>query len=170
VLEIGAGTGLNLRHYPAGVCEVVVTEPSAGMMSRARDKATAVGFPVRFVEASAEDLPFTDAEFDTLVSTLVLCSVEDQSRALAEIRRVLKPGGRFLFLEHVRADERSLARWQDRLDRPWSATVGMGCHANRRTLESIEAAGFDVEGLERGTLPKSPPIVRPTIAGNARPR
>jgi ubiquinone/menaquinone biosynthesis C-methylase UbiE len=166
VLEIGAGTGLNLRHYPPDVEEIVITEPEAGMMRRAERKAAELGRSVRMVEASAEQLPFEDGEFDTVVSTLVLCSVEDQDRALAEIRRVLQPDGRFLFIEHVRSDEPRLARWQDRLEKPWRV-IGMGCHPNRRTLERIEAAGFDVDQLERGELPKSPPIVRPTIEGRA---
>jgi ubiquinone/menaquinone biosynthesis C-methylase UbiE len=166
VLEIGAGTGFNLAHYPPEVEEIVISEPAAGMLRRAEDKAAALDRPVRSVEAPAEQLPFEDGEFDTVVSTLVLCSVEDQDRALAEIRRVLKPDGRFLFIEHVRSDQPRLARWQDRLERPWRV-IGMGCHPNRRTLERIEAAGFDVDQLERGELPKSPPIVRPTIAGRA---
>jgi SAM-dependent methyltransferase len=170
VLEVGAGTGLNLRYYPAEVDEIVATDPEAGMMRRAEAKAAELDRPVSFVEASAEELPFADEEFNTVVCTLVLCSVDDQGRALAQIRRVLKPDGRFLFLEHVRADDPKLARWQDRLDRPWSATIGQGCHPNRRTLPSIESAGFEVELIERGTLPKSPPITRPTITGRAIPR
>ena len=169
VLEIGAGTGLNLQHYPGEVEEIVLTEPEPGMMRRAEAKAAELGLPVRFVEASGEMLPFSDGEFDTVVATLVLCSVDDQADVLAELRRVLKPGGRFLFIEHVRSDEPKLGRWQDRLERPWAATVGMGCHPNRRTLESIESAGFEIEELERGTLPNVPPLTRPTIAGRASP-
>lgn len=165
VLEIGAGTGFNLEHYPAEVGEIVITEPAAGMMRRAQRRADELGRPVTAVLASAERLPFEDRSFDTVVSTLVLCSVEHQDRALAEIRRVLKPGGRLLFIEHVRSDEPRLARWQDRLERPWG--VAMGCSPNRATLERIEAAGFDVEELEHGKLPKSPPIVRPLISGRA---
>jgi SAM-dependent methyltransferase len=166
VLEIGAGTGFNLAHYPPEVDEIVVTEPSRGMLVRAERRAAELGRSVQIVEAAAERLPFEDASFDTVVSTLVLCSVEDQSRALAEIRRVLKPGGRLLFIEHVRSDDPRLARWQDRLERPWGA-IGMGCHPNRATLEQIEAGGFEVEELERGKLPKSPPLVRPMISGRA---
>jgi SAM-dependent methyltransferase len=168
VLEIGAGTGLNIQHYHAEVEEVVATEPEPGMMRRARDKAAELDRPIRFVEASAEELPFEEGEFDTVVSTLVLCSVDDQGAVLAEIRRVLKPDGSFLFIEHVRADDPKLAKWQDRLERPWKA-FAQGCHPNRPTLESIESAGFAVDELEHGTLPKSPPIVRPTIAGSASP-
>jgi len=167
VLEIGAGTGLNLQHYPPELDEIVITEPEPGMMRRSEDKAAKLDLPVRFVEAYAERLPFADGEFDTVVCTLVLCSVEDQDRALAEIRRVLKPDGRFIFIEHVRSEDPKLARWQDRLERPWRV-LAQGCHPNRATLERMEAAGFEVDGLQRGELPKSPPIVRPTIAGSAR--
>jgi SAM-dependent methyltransferase len=166
VLEIGAGVGFNLRHYPAGVEEVVVTEPGPGLLRRAERRAGDTDRPVRFAEAKAEKLPFEDDSFDTVVSTLVLCSVRDQDEALAEIRRVLKPGGRLLFIEHVRSDDPKRARWQDRLDRPWGV-VAMGCHANRATLGRIEAAGFDVEELRHGELPKSPPIVKPMILGRA---
>jgi SAM-dependent methyltransferase len=166
VLEIGAGTGFNVKHYPEDVDEIVITEPGAGLLRRAEGRAAESGRPIRAVQAFAEQLPFEDDSFDTVVSTLVLCSVRDQDKALAEIRRVLKPGGRFLFIEHVRADDPQSARWQDRLDRPWSV-VAMGCHANRATFGRIEAAGFDVEELRHGELPKSPPIVRPMILGRA---
>ncbi len=124
------------------------------------------GRTVRAVRAPAERLPFEDGSFDTVVSTLVLCSVGDQDEALAEVRRVLRPGGRFLFLEHVRAEDAKRARWQDRLNRPWRV-VAMGCNANRATLARIEAAGFEVEELRHGELPKSPPLIRPMIAGRA---
>jgi SAM-dependent methyltransferase len=166
VLEIGSGTGFNLAHYPADVEEIVITEPSRGMLRRAQRRAAELGRPVQAVRAAAEELPFEDASFDTVVSTLVLCSVRDQDRALAEVRRVLKPGGRFLFVEHVRAEDPRRARWQDRLERPWRV-VAMGCHPNRATLERITAAGFELEELHHGELPKSPPIVRPMIAGRA---
>ncbi len=166
VLEIGAGVGFNVRHYPADVEGIVITEPGAGLLRRAERRAAEAGREVRAVRAPAEQLPFEDGSFDTVVSTLVLCSVRDQDGALAEVRRVLKPGGRLLFIEHVRADDPKIARRQDRLDRPWSI-VAMGCHANRATLERIEAAGFDVEELRHGDLPKSPSIIRPMILGRA---
>jgi SAM-dependent methyltransferase len=166
VLEIGAGTGFNAPHYPDAVGEVVVTEPGRELLRRAEPRVAAAGRPARLVRAFAEELPFEDDCFDTVVSTLVLCSVRDQQRALAEIRRVLRPGGQLLFLEHVRAEEPKLAQWQDRLERPWGV-VAMGCHPNRATLAAIEAAGFEVTELRHGELPKSPPIVRPTIAGRA---
>jgi ubiquinone/menaquinone biosynthesis C-methylase UbiE len=163
VLEIGAGTGFNLAHYPAGMETLVVTDPSAGMLRRAARRAPE---GVRLVEAAAERLPFPDASFDTAVSTLVLCSVGDQDGALAEIRRVLAPGGRLLFLEHVRADDPRLARRQDRLERAWGV-VALGCHPNRPTRARIEAAGFELEAIETGELPHSPSIVRPLITGRA---
>jgi SAM-dependent methyltransferase len=167
VLEIGAGVGFNISHYPAAVEEIVLTEPGAGLLRRAERRTAEIGRPVRAVRAFAEELPLEDESFDTVVSTLVLCSVRDQDAALAEIRRVLKPDGEFLFIEHVRADDERLARWQDRLERPWRV-VAMGCHPNRATLERIEAAGFEVEELRHDELPKSLPIVRPMILGRAR--
>ena len=169
VLEIGVGTGFNLPHYPAAVEELVITDAAPGMLRRAKQRATALSHRVHALEASAERLPFDDASFDTVVSTLVLCSVDNQDASLAEIRRVLKPAGLLLFIEHVRADDSRLARWQDRLERPWGL-VAAGCHPNRPTLERIHAAGFEVEELEHGKLPKSPPIVRPLISGYARAR
>src|SRR5262249_11047048 len=131
VLEIGAGTGFNAEHYREAVEELVITEPSPAMLRRAERRAGATGRSVRALRASGERLPFEDASFDTVVSTFVLCSVDDEARTLAEIRRVLRPGGTFLFIEHVRSDEPRLARWQDRLERPWGV-VALGCHPNRR--------------------------------------
>jgi SAM-dependent methyltransferase len=168
VLEIGGGTGFNLPNYPATVDELVVTEPATAMLERAKRRAGELGRSVELRQARAEDLPFPDDSFDTVVSTLVLCSVDDQARALQEIKRVLKPGGRLLFIEHVRADDARLRRWQDRLERPWRA-IALGCHPNRATLQAIEAAGFEVENLERGELPKSVKLVRPMITGRAVP-
>jgi SAM-dependent methyltransferase len=166
VLEIGCGTGFNLRHYPLDLTGIVVTDPGRGFLRRAQERAAEDGRTVTAVLAHAEQLPFEDGSFDTVVSTLVLCSVKDQDAALAEVRRVLAPGGSLLFLEHVRSDDPGRARWQDRLDRPWRV-VAMGCHPNRATLEHIEAAGFDVEELRTGELPKGAPIIRPMIAGRA---
>jgi SAM-dependent methyltransferase len=166
VLEIGAGVGFNVAHYPEAVEEIVITEPGEALLRRAERRAAEVGRPVTAVRASAESLPFDADSFDTVVSTLVLCSVRDQDEALREIRRVLEPDGVLLFIEHVRADDEKLARWQDRLERPWGV-FAQGCHPNRATLERIEAAGFDVVDLRHGELPRSPPIVRPMILGRA---
>jgi ubiquinone/menaquinone biosynthesis C-methylase UbiE len=162
-LEIGAGTGANVDHYPAAVGELVLTEPDRFMAGKLRAK-----FPDReVVEAPAERLPFEDDSFDTVVLTLVLCTVPDPPGSLAEIARVLKPGGRFLFLEHVRSEDERLARWQDRLHKPWYL-FGDGCHCNRDTLAAIEASPLSVERAEKGELPKAVPLVRPLLRGAAR--
>jgi ubiquinone/menaquinone biosynthesis C-methylase UbiE len=166
VLEIGGGTGFNIPHYPNDVEELVVTEPAPGMLERARRRAMNTDLPVTVRQASAEALPFEDSSFDTVVSTLVLCSVDDVDRALAEIHRVLRRGGQLLFVEHVRWEDPRRAKWQDRLERPWMV-VADGCHPNRATLEHIEAGQFDVFDVERSELPQSPPLVRPLVAGRA---
>ena len=164
VLEIGAGTGLNLDHYGPGVTDLVLTEPEEPMARRLRAKLAGRG---QVVEVGAEQLPFDDGSFDTVVSTLVLCTVPDQERVIAEIRRVLKPEGQLLVLEHVRADDPKTAKWQDRLHRPWRA-FGHGCNCNRDTAAALERGGFVLD-LDAWKLPKSPPIVRPVIEGVATP-
>jgi ubiquinone/menaquinone biosynthesis C-methylase UbiE len=166
VLEIGGGTGFNLQYYPASVEELVVTEPVPGMLERMRRRASSSDLPVTMLEASAESLPFEDSSFDTVVSTLVLCSVDDVDRTLAEVHRVLRPGGQLIFVEHVRSDDPRRAKWQDRLERPWMV-VADGCHPNRATLERIEAAPFELVDVERSELKQSAPIVRPLVAGRA---
>ena len=118
------------------------------------------------VETGAEHLPFEDDSFDTAVTTLVLCTVEDPERAVSELARVLKPGGRLIFLEHVRSPDPGLAKWQDRLHPLW-VRFGHGCHCNRATLETIEASPLRVEHHRRGRIPKAPPIVRPLLTGVA---
>lgn len=166
-LEIGAGTGLNHDLYPAAVTALTLTEPFEPMARQLRERASTMTLPVEVVEAPAESLPFPDASFDTVALTLVLCTVPEPDRALAEIARVLKPGGRFLFLEHVRAEEPRLARWQDRLNPPWRV-FGHGCNCNRDTLATIERSPLTVERAERGQLPKMPPLVKPLLIGSAR--
>jgi ubiquinone/menaquinone biosynthesis C-methylase UbiE len=166
VLEIGVGTGLSFPHYPADVEELVGVDPSEPMLRRARKRALELGREVTLIEAPAEALPFPDDSFDTVVTLAALCSVEHPARAVAEIRRVLRPDGRFVFLEHVRADDPKLARWQDRLERPWGWIAG-GCHPNRRTLDEIESAGFELLELERKDLPDIPRLVRPNVMGVA---
>ena len=166
-LEIGAGTGLNLGLYPPALSELVLTEPSPHMAARLRAKL-GTGPGMRVVEATAERLPFEADRFDTVVATLVLCTVPDPAAALREIARVLRPEGRLLFLEHVRAPEPRLARWQDRLERPWRV-FGDGCHCNRDTAARIEASPLRIEDLDRGEIPRAVPIVRPLIVGAARP-
>jgi SAM-dependent methyltransferase len=165
VVEIGPGTGLNFAHYPAAVAEVVAVEPDPHMLRRAAAAAAPASVPVRLVRGAAERLPLEDGGFDLAVATLVLCTVRDQGRALAELRRVLRPGGSLLFFEHVRSARPTHARWQDRLDRPWGWVAG-GCHANRDTVAAIEGAGFEIERLER--FPYGPPApTRPHATGAA---
>jgi len=167
VVEIGAGTGVNLGLYPATVEDLVVVEPDPYMAKRLRAKLPGTERAVSVVQAPAERLPFEDASFDTAVATLVLCTVPDPAAALAEAARVLRPGGRLLFVEHVRARNPGLARWQDRLEKPWRF-LGDGCHCNRDTVSAIGESRFEIEELERDRLPKAPPIVRPLIRGSAR--
>lgn len=166
VLEIGAGTGRNLEHYPEQLDRLVLTEPEEPMAKRLESKLAALGRPAEVVRAPAESLPFEDDSFDTVVSTLVLCTVDDPERTLAEVERVLSPGGALLFLEHVRADDPGLARWQDRLHGIW-LRLGHGCHCNRPTPDLIGGSGLEIERIERGELPKAPPIVRPLASGRA---
>lgn len=167
VLEIGGGTGANLPHYGPGVTELVVAEPDEAMARRIERRPRGHRIPVRVVRARAERLPFESASFDRVVSTLVLCSVDDPGRTLAEIRRVLKPQGRLLFLEHVRSEDPAIARWQDRLRRPW-AWLGGGCQCNRPTVDAVRAAGFSIDELRLGSPPLAPAIVRPMAVGTAR--
>jgi ubiquinone/menaquinone biosynthesis C-methylase UbiE len=166
VLEIGAGTGLNLPHYPANVDEIVFTEPEEPMAKRLERKLAAAGRSGQVTRAPAETLPFEDDSFDTVVCTLVLCTVEDPERSLSEIARVLRPGGQLLFLEHIRADDPKLARWQDRLTGIWRK-IGHGCNPNRATPALIERSPLKLEEIEHGEFPKSPPIVRPLVSGRA---
>jgi len=165
-LELGAGTGLNLEHYPDAVDELILTEPFEPMARRLRGRVAASGRTAQVVEVPAERLPVEDDSLDTVVVTLVLCSVTDVEAALAEIARVLRPGGRMLFLEHVRSPESGLARWQDRLERPWRF-VAHGCHPNRDTVASIERSPLELESVERGEGEKDIPIVRPLALGSA---
>jgi len=169
VLEVGIGTGLSLPHYPAGVDEIAGVDPSQPMLRRARDRAAELGRDVTLLQAPAEALPFADDSFDTVVTLAVLCSVDDQGRALAEVRRVLRPGGRFIFLEHVRSDDPALAQKQDRWERPWGWFT-CGCHPNRDTLAAIREAGFDVVEAEREERDELPQLVRPHVKGWAATR
>ena len=164
-LEIGVGTGLSFTHYPVAV-ELVGVDPSEPMLRRARKRAADLGRDVTFVAAPAETLPFPDDSFDTAVSLAVLCTVDDPSRALAEIRRVLRPAGRFVFLEHVRSGDPKTARRQDRLERPWGWIAG-GCHPNRRTVEAIEDAGFELTELEQHDIAEMPRLASPLVTGRA---
>ena len=169
VLELGAGTGHNLEHYTDAVTELVLAEPDPNMAKLLRERLDREGTAAAHasvIEVPAEELPFDDGSFDVVVATLVLCTVEDPGRALAEARRVLVEGGRFLYLEHVRSARPGLARWQNWLERPWGWVSG-GCHPNRATDQLLAGAGFWIDSLERDKLPKAPPLVRPLIRGVA---
>jgi ubiquinone/menaquinone biosynthesis C-methylase UbiE len=166
VLEIGGGTGANLPFYGADVESVTLTEPEPPMLRRLERRLRERMPTATALNASAEDLPFEDASFDFAVSTLVLCTVDDQPSALRELRRVLRPGGRLLFIEHVRAEEERLARWQDRLN-GMQQKIGHGCNCNRSTLQAIGDAGFTIAEIRHDVLAKAPPIVRPLIVGVA---
>lgn len=164
-LEIGAGTGLNLEHFPEAVTRLVLVEPDRHMRRRLDRRLEALGREAEIVDASVEELPFPEATFDTAVVTYVLCSVPDQEEALTEIARVLKPNGRFLFLEHVRSADPKAARRQDRI-RPLYNLVG--CNPNRDTLARIAASPLTVEAVKHGEVPKAPKVERPMIVGTAR--
>jgi ubiquinone/menaquinone biosynthesis C-methylase UbiE len=167
VLEIGAGTGANLPFYGDAVERLICVEPEEPMARRLAQRAAAhPARPIDIVAAPAERLPLPDAHVDTVVATLVLCTVSDQPRALAEIRRVLKPGGRLLFLEHVRSDDAKLAAWQDRLN-GFNRFIAYGCNCNRATIDGIRTAGFTITSLKQEPFPTAPPFVRPMAVGTA---
>lgn len=170
-LELGAGSGLNLPHYTEQVTELIVSEPAPQMLGHLRaaceQSAPAVG-SWELVQCGAEELPFEDQSLDTVVATFVLCTVADPRGALAEIARVLRPGGSFLFLEHVHAGEGTvLGRVQDLVELP-HRYLAAGCHPNRRTAKLLRDSPLELEWLERGSQPRSIPTVRPTVIGAAR--
>lgn len=168
VLELGAGTGLNLELYPhEGLDCLTLTEPDPHMFKQLRRRASEHCPGADLVEAGAESLPFDDDSYDTVIVTLVLCTVPNQPAALSEISRILAPGGSLLFLEHVRSNDSGLASWQDRLEKPWHF-LGDGCHCNRDTVAALSATGFEVGDVDHAELPKAPPIVRPLVQGTAR--
>jgi SAM-dependent methyltransferase len=167
-LEIGGGTGRNLARYPSGLASLTVIEPDPHFARRLRAKlaSSPPPFPVEVLEEGAERLPFDDGSFETIVSTLVMCTVPDPAAAAGELRRVLAPGGRLLLIEHVRDPAGgSLGRWQDRLERPWG-WIAAGCHPNRDTESVLRAAGFELD-LNSHRLPKAPAIVSPLVRGTA---
>jgi SAM-dependent methyltransferase len=165
-VELGSGTGLNLSHYPDDLEELVLAEPDPSMRTRLEKRLRRTGRPARIIDAPAERLPFADGTVDTVVSTFVLCTVDAPEVALQEIVRVLRPGGQLLFLEHVRSESPTLARWQDRLVEPWRH-FARGCRCNRTTAHAIAASGLTTDTFHEGSWRAMPPIVRPLIAGRA---
>jgi SAM-dependent methyltransferase len=165
-LEIGAGTGLNLPHYPAAVHDLTLLTPDFPVPAALRRRMGALAMRHRFVVGSAERLPYEDGAFDTVVATLVFCTIPDAPAAAAEVRRVLKPGGRLLTLEHVRAPRPLAARWQARLGPLW-ACLACGCHLDRDTLAVLRQAGLQTDGVTPLDLPGLP-VVRDFIVGTAR--
>jgi ubiquinone/menaquinone biosynthesis C-methylase UbiE len=168
VIEVGAGHGENFARYPAAVTEVLAVEPEPYLREKASQAAAAAPVPVRVVEGVAEALPAADGEFDTAVASLVLCSVPDQLVALAEMRRVLKPGGQLLFYEHVVSEQPRLRRVQRTLKPLWRR-LGGGCTLDRDTTAAVAAAGFEIERLRRFDLPRGGPVA-PHVIGVARRR
>jgi SAM-dependent methyltransferase len=169
-LELGAGGGVNLAHYPPKVTDLVVTEPSPHMVAHLEAKLAQESLscgPTKLLRAGAESLPFDDASFDTIVATYILCTTPDPELVLTEIHRLLAPGGRYLFLEHVHAGEGTLlGRFQDLVEIP-HRYVAAGCHPNRRTEQLLERSELDVVRLDHGRQPRCPPTVRPVIIGAA---
>lgn len=169
VLEIGAGHGLNFPYYPAAVTEVIAMEPEASLRALAVEAAAEAPVPVTVVDGVAERLPAEDGTYDAVVSGLVLCSVRDLPGALAEVRRVLRPGGVFCFYEHVRAQSRGFAAYQQVVDLVWPHLSG-GCRVSRRTEAAIRASGLEMERLRHFRFPpgRVPAPTAPFMIGHAR--
>lgn len=170
VLEVGMGSGLNLPHYDPRRVELVWgLEPSAGMRRKARRGVADAPFEVRWLDLPGEEIPLETDSADSVVLTYTLCTIPDWHRALEQIRRVLKPGGRLLFCEHGMAPDEAVRQWQDRAD-PWWGRMAGGCHLNRAIPELIERTGFGIQDLEAGYLPKVPKFVGFHFRGIAIPR
>jgi len=168
-LEIGFGTGLNLPYYPDAVTKLIAIDSENMLEDRVEKRIAACRIPVTRIRLDAQGrLPFDDCAFDTVVTTMTLCSIRDAAPALAEIRRALKPGGRFVFFEHGRSDDPNVARRQDRFN-PIQKIIGVGCNMNRRIDELIENAGFKITTLDRFILPKTPRLLAEMYRGIAMP-
>jgi ubiquinone/menaquinone biosynthesis C-methylase UbiE len=169
VIEVGAGNGLNFSHYPSTVTEVVAVEPESFLRARAEEVARSVSVPMTVLAGTADALPVPDAAFDAGIASLVLCSVPDQPSALAELRRVIRPGGELRFFEHVVSKRAGPARVQRIADRTIRPFLSGGCHAGRDTLAAIEAAGFVIEHSDRFSFRPNPiDVTSPHILGIAR--
>ncbi len=157
VLDLGAGTGESFKHIPSTATNVVAVEPDPWMLQRAQERVADARVPVRFVRAVSDALPFPEGSFDSAVVALVLCTVDDLQASIAELHRVLRPGGKLLLMEHVRASDDALAQLQDLVERTWS-WCNRGCRPNRSTLAAIERAGFSLEQLEWYGYPVLPHV------------
>jgi len=156
VFELGCGGGINLQFYDAGaVTSYAGIDPNAALLSRSQSAAAQRGWSGDIREGVGEDIPFPDRQFDTVVCTFTLCSVDDPARVLSEMRRILRPGGKALFLEHGRAPDAKVAKWQDRIEPAWKHIAG-NCHLTRPIGSAFRGAGFEVEPLGQGYLPKAP--------------
>jgi ubiquinone/menaquinone biosynthesis C-methylase UbiE len=168
VLELGAGNGLNFSHYPEAVSQVVAVEPEPTLRKAAREAAESAPVPVEVVDGVADALPGKDGEFDAAVASLVLCSVPDQASALAELRRIIRPGGQLRFYEHVQADTQPAATLLKVADKTFWPLIAGGCHPTRQTQEAIEAAGFDIVQCRRFRFSAGAPEPKlPYILGRA---
>ena len=168
-LEIGFGTGLNLPYYPQAVTRLTAIDPESMLEDRVEKRIAACRIPVTRMRLDAQGrLPFEDHAFDTVVTTLTLCSIPDTAAALSEIRRALKPEGRFVFFEHGRSDDPKVARRQDRFN-PIQKIIGAGCNMNRKIDALVENAGFEIMTLDRFLLPSAPRILAEMYRGVARP-
>lgn len=168
VLEIGIGSGFNLPYYGTAVEQVIGLDPSPKLLAMAREAARRTSIPLELIENSAEAMPLYNRSVDTVVTTWTMCSIPDVQRALGEMRRILKPGGRLLFVEHGRSSDVRVRRWQDRLTPVWRR-IGGGCHLNRAVSELIENGGFRIERLETGYM-RGPKPMTFMYEGSARPR
>jgi len=166
VLEIGFGTGLNLRHYPTTITRLSIVDPATLLPAKVSRRMAAAPYPIQTTHVTAENLPFPDQQFETVVSTWTLCTIPDPVLALHEVGRVLKPGGRFLFLEHGRSDERTIAAWQDRLN-PIQNVIGCGCHLNRQIDRLITQSGLTIAHLDRFSMQGVPRLVGEMYRGTA---
>jgi ubiquinone/menaquinone biosynthesis C-methylase UbiE len=167
VLEIGIGSGLNFPLYGNPVKSVIGLEPSSELLNMARPRADTAAAPITLLDAAAEAIPLDSGSIDTVITTWTLCTIGNATRALAEMRRVLRPSGALLFVEHGRAPEPGVARWQDRLDPLWSRLSG-GCHLNRKIDDLIRGGGFWIEALETARIP-GPRTHTYLYQGRARP-
>jgi ubiquinone/menaquinone biosynthesis C-methylase UbiE len=168
VLEIGIGSGLNLPFYGPGVRELIGIDPSPVLLAMANARGRDAPFPVELLEGRSEQLPLEDGSVDVAVATWTMCSIGDPLQALHEVRRVLRPGGRLIFVEHGRAPDAGVMKWQDRLNPVWKRIAG-GCHLNRKIDDLVLAAGFRVDSLETGYL-RGPRPMTFTYEGQAKPR